>query len=57
MQQGFISEIVPKSCLPGLMTLCDDRDSIKIGYPETNLIVMHFHAFTSTAMKNPEFLG
>ena len=57
MTASFISEIVPNSCLPGLLTLCDEKgEGIKIAYPDTNLIVINFHAFTGTALKNPDFL-
>jgi hypothetical protein len=47
---SYISDCIPKSCLPGLLAICD-KNVIQIDYPSTTLIQPRFHAFTASGLK------
>lgn len=56
IQPAFISDFAPKSCLPGLLSLCTKAAAIvQISYPNTTLIQPLFHALTLTGGRKSEF--
>jgi hypothetical protein len=48
IKESFISDIIPKTCLPGWISLYSGQALKDIYYPDTTLIQPHFHAFTKT---------
>lgn len=51
---SMFSEACPKSCLPGLLTLCDSVEGKQYSYPDATLIMPAFAVFTNTGFRKHE---